>query len=707
MRTIYQNEVAECGYACLAMVLSHLGRATEVRELSAYRPISANGLSLMDLHDVAVEFGLAVQAYRFDPAELSGIARGSIIHYGGAHFVVFEKVSRGYVHIIDPAAGRRRVAADTFATSVSGYLIECAPTPAMPRIRAKSGVPAALARVRACNPQLRGRIAKVLFVALGSQFAILAMPYLGNLVLDHVVVTDNLNLLNVLVLTFASIFVIGALSQYVQTYLVELLHGLAQINVTEGLLGHLLRNPMPWFEKRNVGDLFARIKAQDEINNFATQVRLSLHIDLTVAALALLLMAIQSWMLTVVALLIFTLYVAVSSALYVRMRDTHALVMENSAQCDDAMIETIRAASLIKLSQGETRRTAFFMSKYKAFMAALLQSSRLASVRDGILKLLDYADMIVITWLAAKLMLGGEISVGVFYSFLIYKTLLSERLSSSINAGFGYFMLSVPVARVDDILQCEPERYTPLGDSHKSVEVRAFHGIEMRDVSFRYGVSDQPVLRGASLDIRNGDKIVITGPSGSGKSTLFKLLAAAEPLQQGQITLNGIAWSNLAVDEIRRHAVHMRQGDMILHGSIIDNISLFEGNPDEERIHALLDAVGLLEDIMRLPMRTRTIISETMANVSAGQRQRLLLARALYQKRELLLLDEPTSNLDPTSVRRIAELLRGLERTVVVITHDMFLASCFDQRYQLTEGRLERESVDGHAQTGIDVPAHA
>ena len=83
MRVLYQNEVAECGYACLAMVLSSLGRSTEVRELSIHRPISANGLSLMDLYDVAVEFGLSVQAYRFDPADLSGIARGSIIHFGG------------------------------------------------------------------------------------------------------------------------------------------------------------------------------------------------------------------------------------------------------------------------------------------------------------------------------------------------------------------------------------------------------------------------------------------------------------------------------------------------------------------------------------------------------------------------------------------------------------------------------------------------
>lgn len=693
MRMIYQNEVAECGYACLAMVLSHCGRATEVRELSAFRPISSNGVTLMDLYDMAIEFGLSVQAFRFDAADLPTVKRGSILHFGGAHFVIFEKCTRGYVQVLDPATGRRRVSMDTFVANVSGYLLECAPTPSMPRIRARSGVPAALARVAALNPALKAQIGKILFVALGSQFAILAMPYLGNLVLDYVVAADNLNLLNTLVLTFAGIFAAGTLSQYVQAYLVELLHALVLVNMNDGLIGKLLRNPISYFEKRHVGDLFARVKSQDEIVGFATRTVVTLGIDAAVGCIALLLMLVQSRSLTFVALGIFAFYVAVSLALFARLRDVRSLVLEESARCDDSLIETIRAASLIKLSQGETRRTALFMTRFKSYAAAVLLGSRITASRDAILKLVNYADMIVITWLAARLMLGGTISVGVFYSFLIYKSLMTERFAHCINAVFDYFMLSVPVARVADIVEAAPERYTPLEDTHRSVEVREFDSIDMRALTFRYGVSDRPVLNGANLRIARGEKIVITGPSGSGKSTLFKLLAAAEPLQEGSMRLNGIDWHNLAVDEIRRHAAHMRQGDIILHGSIAENVSLFAGNADDERIHALLADVGLLPDVMRLPMRTRTEISDTIANISAGQRQRLLLARALYAQREVLLLDEPTSNLDPVSVRQIAALLRGLACTVVVITHDMALASAFDIHYRFVDGALVREAL--------------
>jgi ATP-binding cassette, subfamily B, bacterial CvaB/MchF/RaxB len=697
MRVIFQNEVAECGYACLAMVLTHFGRGTEVRELSAYRPVSANGLSLMDLYDVATDFGLEVQAFRFEAAQVGEIKRGSIVHFGGAHFVVFDSCTRNYVKLIDPAMGRRRIAMDVFLANVSGYLIECAATPQLQRISRRLRVPAALERLRQLNPQMRGQIAKILFVAIGSQFAILALPYLGAFMLDNVVAQDNLNLLNVLVMTFAGIFAIGAISQYVQGTLVELLYALASVNSTNGLLSHLLRVPIAYFEKRHVGDVFARVKAQDEINAFASRSVVTLYIDLAVGFLSLGLMFIQSAPLSLVVLALFMLYIIVSALMFAAMQETHMRVFREGARCDDSLIETVRAASLIKLSQGETRRVSKHMAQFRVYASAALRGKRLGTTRDAVLKVLVHAETLGITWLAAKLMLGGQLSVGVFYSFMIYKTLFSERIASSINTGFAYFMLSVPVSRVEDITECEVERYTPPEDVHKTVEARDFDRICVRDVTFSYGASDQPVLKGANIDIARGDKIVITGPSGTGKSTLFKLLSAQERPQSGEITLNGIAWPNLAVDEIRRHAAHMRQGDIILLGTIAENVTLFAGNADEERVHAVLGEVGLLDDVMRLPMRTRTLISDSAANISAGQRQRLLLARALYQRRELLLLDEPTSNLDPDAVQKIAASLQRLDCTVVVITHDPSMAGVFDKHYHLVDGAFVLSDASAEA----------
>ncbi|AIF47242.1 peptidase domain-containing ABC transporter [Dyella japonica] len=688
MRVIYQNEVAECGYACLAMVLSHFGRATDVREISTFRPISSNGLTLTDLYDVATEFGLEVEAYQFGPEHVDEIPRGAILHFGGAHFVVFEKARRGYVRVIDPAVGRRRIAMDVFVASASGYLLQCSPTPDLPQVKARSKVRAALERVRTLNPQLNSRIRKVLFVAIGAQFAILATPFFGGLALDYVVASDNIDLLGALVLTFASIFVVGAMGHFVQGYLTEVVFGEVRMNMTEGLVGHLLRNPIPFFEKRNVGDLFAKIRMQEEVDDFVTRTAVTMRIDVAVALLGTGLMMLASGTLAAITLGLFFVYVMVAMGIFVRMRDVHALIMEESGRCDDALIETIRGASLIKLSGGELRRTGQFMSRFRGYVSAVLERSRLVIFRESMQKLLAYVDVLVITWLACRLMLSGSMSLGVFYSFMIYKSLVTERLTRVINGLIAYGMLSAPVGRVADIADAEGERYSTPDALHRSPETRSFQSLEMQNVSFRYGVSDQWILKEVSLTLRKGDKVAIVGPSGSGKSTIFKLLAASEPLHDGEILLNGIRWPNLAVDEIRRHAAHMRQGDIILYGSIADNVSMFTGQTDEDRVRQVLEDVGLMDDVMRLPMRARTVVSDTIANISAGQRQRLLLARALYMDREVLMLDEPTSNLDPSSVELIARLLAGIDRTVVVITHDHSLASHFDRRFELRDGRL-------------------
>ena len=220
----------------------------------------------------------------------------------------------------------------------------------MPRTRARSKIRSALKRVRKLNPQLPGRIRKVLFVSVAAQFAILAMPFFGGLALDYVVASDNIDLLGALVATFASIFALGIIGQWVQSYLTEIMFGEVRMNMVEGLIGHLLRNPIPFFEKRNVGDLFAKVRMQEEVDDFATRTAVSMRIDGAVALLGTGLMILASGTLAAITLGLFFVYVVFALAIFARMRDVQALIVEQSGRCDDALIETIRAASLIKLS---------------------------------------------------------------------------------------------------------------------------------------------------------------------------------------------------------------------------------------------------------------------------------------------------------------------------------------------------------------------
>jgi ATP-binding cassette subfamily B protein RaxB len=491
-----------------------------------------------------------------------------------------------------------------------------------------------------------------------------------------------------LTFTFSCIFAIGAFSQYIQRYLVAIVEQTLHGHAAEHLVAALLRRRASYFEKRHVGDIYARMNSLQEIVQYVSHKLVEFWISIVTGMLALSLMLVQSPLLAGVASGIFALYIAIACVLYPRMREAHQDQSEATARADDATIETIRAGTLIKLASRETAHTAHYMRHFKRVIEAKFRVDKLENLRDAILKLVEYADTIIVAYVSVSLMLGGKVSVGVFYSFLIYKSLMAERLAQAISIGFEYFLLTVPVARIDDLIEHAAERYTPPEHRHKATEVETFERIDLSDARFSYGVSDRVVFERLSLRITRGDKIAIVGPSGVGKSTLFKLLTAMETPDAGRITLNGIDYATLAVDEVRQHMSNMRQGDIVLNGTMAENVSLLAAEPDERRIHELLGLVGLLDDVMKLPMRTRTIVSDALANISAGQRQRLLLARALYQDRELLLLDEPTSNLDDALAITIGRHLAGLRKTVVVITHDTALASLFESRYQLLDGAL-------------------
>jgi len=691
MKIIHQNEVADCGYACLAMVLTHFGRATEVRELRRRFPLSANGVRMSDLYDAAVAYGLNAEAFQFEREHLREIRKASIVHLTEGHFVVFEALRGKHVHLIDPAIGRRKLSVDQFMALVSGYLLQCEPTPLLERKKpdTRSDVTRALADLFRLNPGLSARLAKICFISLGVQFATLAAPYLGSLVLDHVVAENNPGLLTILLVTFASIFAIGTFSGFMQTYLTEVVSLYLYKDSTQALFAKLLRNRFSYFEKRHVGDLFARMKSQKEVVDFAGRSLVGMVIDLSLGSLALVLMLVQAPLLAGLAAALFLVYLAVAFMLYPAMRDAQRQLIETSAKCDDGLIETIRSAAMLKLAQQETRRTAFFMERFLQLLNDSFRVAQLSNVRSTILKVVGHIDTILITWISATMMIDGELSVGVFYSFQLFKGLMSTHLSGAVNSIFQMNMLRVPIMRVEDIVDEPAERYEALETVHKASETASFTGIVLKEVGFSYGVSDRPVLRAVDFAVQRGEKVAVVGPSGVGKSTLFKLLSAAEAASSGEIRLNGLDYRNLAVDEVRRHMAHMRQGDIILNGSIADNVSLFEASADGERINHWLRLVGLYDDVMGLPMRAQTLISDTIANLSAGQKQRLLLARALCQQRELLLLDEPTSNLDRDSVLAIGQMLMQIDRTIVVITHDHELASLFQRRYALRDGRLE------------------
>jgi ATP-binding cassette subfamily B protein RaxB len=191
----------------------------------------------------------------------------------------------------------------------------------------------------------------------------------------------------------------------------------------------------------------------------------------------------------------------------------------------------------------------------------------------------------------------------------------------------------------------------------------------VQNLSFRYAEADPLVLQHVDLKIAAGESVAIVGPSGCGKTTLLKVMVGVLPPTEGEVLVGGMSLSRLGVQAYRTMIGTVMQEDQLFTGSIADNISFFDQEPDQDWIEACAQRAALHQDIVTMPMGYRTLIGDMGTVLSGGQKQRLLLARALYKRPKILFLDEATSHLDVPRERLINDTIKQLNMTRVIIAH--------------------------------------
>ncbi len=226
-------------------------------------------------------------------------------------------------------------------------------------------------------------------------------------------------------------------------------------------------------------------------------------------------------------------------------------------------------------------------------------------------------------------------------------------------------MLSLHAERLGDIVLTPAER-----DEVPTNELTHLEpSIELRGVSFRYGEGEPWVLKDCNLTLAAGQSAAIIGPSGCGKTTLLKVLLGLLAPQEGEVLYGGIPVKHLGLQNYRRRIGTVMQEDALLGGSIGDNISFFDVQPNQERIQVCAQMAAVHEDVARMPMGYETLVGDMGSSLSGGQKQRLLLARALYKQPKVLALDEATSHLDIANEQRVTQVLAQLPLTRIIVAH--------------------------------------
>ena len=367
------------------------------------------------------------------------------------------------------------------------------------------------------------------------------------------------------------------------------------------------------------------------------------------------------------------------------MPTEEAIIFE--AKRSSHFLESLRGVQSIKLFNRQEDRQARFMNLVVDAMNAHIATRKLDLLFGVLHKLVFGLERIAVVWVGALAVMDHQFSVGMLFAFLAYKEQFATRVSGLIDKLVEVKMLKLQGERLADIVLSAPEPQAEIAPRGAGPEPR----LELSGVSFAYSDGEPEVLRKLNLVIEPGESVAIAGASGCGKTTLLKLMLGIHSPLAGEIRIGGLPMQRLGLRAWRDMIGTVMQDDQLFAGSITDNISFFELQPDADWVEQCARIAAVHGEIDDMPMGYHTLIGEMGASISGGQKQRILLARALYKRPKILFLDEATSALDVEREREVNQAIRQLNLTRVIVAHRPETIASASRVIVLSEGRVMQD----------------
>jgi ATP-binding cassette, subfamily B, bacterial len=684
---VLQAGRAECGVACLAMVLNHHGHAISPQEVRRLCPVGRDGTSAAGLVRAAKQLGMRAAGYPAVPAVFDQVPLPVIAHWEDDHFVVVEQVSDRAVDLVDPRLGRRRLSPAEFYAGLGKVVLSIRPADgAKPGGRRAEPFWRRYLRSLLALPGTRGLLAQVLLVSLIAQALVVTMPLATKLVIDETATLRDSSLMTLLGL---GVLVVGVAQLVTGLLRSALLVGLQGRLDTQALLGfsaHLLRLPMRFFEQRSTGDLVTRFGSIALLRELMTGQTLGSLLD---AVLVLTYLGLLFFVDLTVAFAVLAVAAAVVVLLWSTtrvVRERMALDLATQSEAQGYLVEMLEGMSTVKAAAAEDRAMSRLSTLLFNWTSVTLRRGYLASVIDAITSALRFVTPLMVLWLCLTRVLGGTMTPGTMLAVTWLASAILTPLASVAVNGQRLQLAGAQLQRLADVLDTPTEpRSQPLGDTTR-FGLRG--AIELDRVGFEYDPYSPTVLHDVSVNIQAGQRVAVVGSTGSGKTTLGMLLLGLYTPTTGTIRFDDHDAGTLDPRALRGQIGVVLQEPFVFSGTIRDNITLHDPSIPDDEIERAARLAGLHDEITAMPQRYATRLAQRGTGLSGGQRQRLALARALVRRPAVLLLDEATSHLDAVTEAQVHRNLADQHCTQIVIAHRLSTVRDADQILVLHNGRL-------------------
>lgn len=661
---VFQSETAECGLACLAMVAAAYGNNLSLIDLRRRFSVSAKGMDLQAMMGIADGLGLAPRPVRLDLMDFYDLKAPAILHWDMRHFVVFVRVRGDRILIHDPARGRRWIDRETLSRSFTGVALEFTPSPGFQR-----SAPTPRVRISEFFVGIHGLIPSILqalVLALVLQVFALASPIVNQLIVDEAITKGDGDLLTVFAASMGLLLITTVLIRVLQGYVGLYMTTQLSLQMQTNLLRHTLRLPVGWFERRHIGDIMSRFSSLGPVKDFLLSAVTSFTLNAMMTAFSMTMMFLYAPLLAALEVLSVAIFAGIRACAFPYFRAKTDENLHLSAKVETTFLETIRGARTFKMFGKEGERLAIWQNEQVKLANSQVQLAKFGLLGTAGSGLLLGIQQIIGWYLGARMVISGELTLGMLFAFQAYTGQFGASTAGLITQFFSFSTLRLHLERLGDIAHAEQERGLECAAPHSNIE---FGRVSLAGVSFRYAEHEPWVLRNIELEVDPGEFVCLQGPSGQGKTTILKLLLGFYDPVEGEVQVDGINVRSLGIRHLRRRVGAVLQDDQLFAGTIADNIAFFDPAAKIENVEEAAKAAQIHGEIIQLPMSYETLCGDLGSTLSAGQRQRVLLARALYRRPSILVLDEGTANLDPNSEARVMDVISSMNITRIVVAH--------------------------------------
>ena len=680
---IRQDANGECGLACIAMIGQWHGHQISLAQMRNEYPTTRLGLSLSELSKVARALSLQPRGLEItDISDLRRIRMPALVHWDRNHFVVLAKI-RGARYIVhNPAASITEYDEEEFRSHFSGSVLELEPSDNFEIVvRAKKH---SLSNILRRTYGLRLSIAQVVVVSLTSSVLILSVPAIVQVALDSVIPKNDLELLQLLTVALFAVSASTGVAEWIQRRVIANAGTAFFAQLTRNAVGHIFRLPINYTESRHPGDVAVRLDSIEHVRHVVTSSAVSAIVDGIMMLLCGLLMFVYIPSLALMVTGVFAAVVLVRLTMYPALRRQGGIALREKAEERSRLMDSLRAAAAMKAANATSAAVGRWYDSLVKASNASFKSSMIEANAVLAVEILTAVGTALVLFFGVVAVMTQGLTVGMLYAFFTYRGMFFDRIDKLVLVMTDLALLGTNMSRLDDFLVMEVEQ-------ENAIVSRAIRqAVELRDVSYKVGFADRPIICEVNLKIPGnmGKWIGIVGPSGSGKTTLLKILAGLYLPTSGQHLVDGVELRAWGIAAYRDNIGLLLGADKLMRGSVTENVTCFSANPDMTRMASALRIACLTEVVEALPSRHHTIVSEENGVMSSGQRRRLMLARAIFRDAPILLLDEVTSNLDAETTDQLLENLASLPATKVITTHDERVLKFCSEILEMKSGRL-------------------